>query len=270
MRVNRAKAVRKALQFFQIVFGLDKAVYHVILDGNFIYAGIKYKVDMLDRLRTLLQGAEVKIYVLQSVLEELKQAGAKTKAALEYAKSCCDVIDDSAFGGGEVNDRVLSMMSQQHEEWKTAPGKRRRKYLVATQDKGLRGALARIPGIPLIYLNKVILVLEPPSSASREFNLKTEADKVALRPGSAEAALMDNLKKRKGGLGVSSIIDGSAAAPVDNGNSDDGGGGGGDGGVAKPAERKKHKALAANPLASMAPSHESHKQNKLRKDKFRR
>lgn len=39
--------------------------------------------------------------------------------------------------------------------------------MVATQDKDLRLFLASIPGIPLIYLNKVTVVLEPPSQASK-------------------------------------------------------------------------------------------------------
>jgi len=268
MRVNRAKAVRKHLQFYQIVFGLDKAVYHCILDGNFIYAGVKYKVDIRDRLRTLLQGADVKIYVLSSVLEELRQAGEKTRSALEFAKKFCEVLDDAGHSRGNssatVSDRIVNMMRLQHDEWASAPGKKKRKFLVATQDKGLRAALAHVPGIPLVYLNKVILVLEPPSTASREFNLQVEANKVSLKP--AEAELMVKLKKRKGALVGTTIID----APLESG-----GGGGDDGSqgedAAKPAgARTKHKAFAANPLASMAPSENSQKQKKRRKDKFRR
>ena len=48
----------------------------------------------------------------------------------------------------------------------------RRNYFVATQDKDLRLAIGRIPGVPLIYLNKVSLVLEPPSVVSRNFGEK--------------------------------------------------------------------------------------------------
>ena len=44
------------------------------------------------------------------------------------------------------------------------------KYLVATQDQDLRRTLAHIPGIPLIYLNKVTLILESPSQSSYEYN----------------------------------------------------------------------------------------------------
>ncbi len=39
----------------------------------------------------------------------------------------------------------------------------RLRYCVATQDKALRSQLRRIPGIPLVYINKSVFILEPPS-----------------------------------------------------------------------------------------------------------
>lgn len=47
-----------------------------------------------------------------------------------------------------------------------------KKYFVATQDKELRLILGSITGIPLIYLNNVTFVLEPPSNNSKEANKK--------------------------------------------------------------------------------------------------
>lgn len=47
---------------------------------------------------------------------------------------------------------------------------KKKRYFVATQDQELRRTLAYIPGIPLIYLNKVTLVFETPSQSSLNFN----------------------------------------------------------------------------------------------------
>lgn len=47
---------------------------------------------------------------------------------------------------------------------------KKKRYFVATQDQELRRALAYIPGVPLIYLNKVTLVFETPSQSSLNFN----------------------------------------------------------------------------------------------------
>lgn len=50
-----------------------------------------------------------------------------------------------------------------------------KKYVVASQDKDLRAALRSLPGIPLVYFNNVIMILEPPSYASKDFNKKVSS-----------------------------------------------------------------------------------------------
>jgi U3 small nucleolar RNA-associated protein 23 len=272
MRVNRAKLVRKHLQFFRIVYGIEKACYHIVLDGNFIFAGLKYKVDLKERLKSLLQGADTKLYVLKSVLDELRQVGSKAKGAYDFAASFCEILDDAVFRGENVNDRILAMFHQQHEDWVSAPAKRKKKFFLATQDRELRACLALVPGVPLIYLNKVILVLEPPSVASRDFNLKVESDKAALKP--AETLIVENLKKRKNRFD-STIIDAVAARSVQdlNGSSTEEKDPTANNQTTVPLPqppRKKHKAQGANPLAVIAPSKDSQTQKKARKDRFKR
>ena len=85
-------------------------VLQIILDGNFIFAALKVKLDIQERLEKLLQGETIKLYVLKSVLAELLAAGPKTAAALEYAKSFCDVIDDSAFDGETPCEKLKAML----------------------------------------------------------------------------------------------------------------------------------------------------------------
>ncbi|KAF9416680.1 hypothetical protein BGZ76_004614 [Entomortierella beljakovae] len=50
-------------------------------------------------------------------------------------------------------------------------------YVVATQSKKLRNQLANIPGVPLLYINRANMILEPPSEASRSTGKKIESDK---------------------------------------------------------------------------------------------
>lgn len=69
-----------------------------------------------------------------------------------------------------VSDRTVSFLRSLHQERLERPSSRIKKYLLVTQDKELRSRVGAIPGVPLIYLNKVTLILEPPSTASREFN----------------------------------------------------------------------------------------------------
>lgn len=95
MRVDRFKNIRKFLRFYRIVFGLI-APFDVILDANFIYHAIKYKIDIFDRMKALLQNNEVRFYVTSSSIAELTSIGSKGQEALQFANSMCELIDDSA------------------------------------------------------------------------------------------------------------------------------------------------------------------------------
>lgn len=82
------------------------------MDGNFIFAALKVKLDIRERLGKLLQGEAIRIHVLKSVLIELTNAGSKTAAALEFAKSFCDVIDDTAFEGETPVEKLKAMLGK--------------------------------------------------------------------------------------------------------------------------------------------------------------
>jgi rRNA-processing protein FCF1 len=82
------------------------------LDGNFIFAALKVKLDIQERLDKLLQGETVRIHVLKSVLTELAAAGPKTSTSLEFAKSFCNVIDDSMFPGDTPCEKLKAMLGK--------------------------------------------------------------------------------------------------------------------------------------------------------------
>jgi rRNA-processing protein FCF1 len=190
MRINRGKAIRKYLRFYRIVYGLESP-YHAILDGNFIYYALKFKVDIQDRLRVQLQvtgGEMVRLFITKSSLAELRAVPeGKTANAIAFATRFCEVLDDDDCG--TVKDstaaaRLTELLWRAHRGWINGPQSVKHKgaggsntgpapthgFFVASQDVGLRRALAAIPGTPLVYLNNVAFVMEPPSEASKTFN----------------------------------------------------------------------------------------------------
>lgn len=62
-----------------------------------------------------------------------------------------------------------------------------RRYMVATQDGEVRSILRTIPGVPVLYANKVTLILEPPSEASRRFSAKVCSMHARVFDGSCAA-----------------------------------------------------------------------------------
>lgn len=247
MRVNRSKFVRKYLRFFKIVYGIN-APYNLMLDGNFIYAAIKVKLDIKERLEKLLQGETLRLFVLKSVLTELNAVGPKAADAFKWAKSFCTVIDDDAYSAaGTPAERLVVWLGDQIKNNTSSSSSSSKYYFVASQDKDLRARLGDIPGVPTIYLNQVVLVLEQPSSRSKEVSMEMEASKVALT--SLESEVLEKVSKSKTSKGLHIVGGkGSSADTIDSIGITTVAGG------AVVQERKKRKASAANPLSNMKPS----------------
>jgi len=82
----------------------------VILDGNFIFTAIKYKIDLRNRIETLLQGSSINFFVLKSVLKEMETIGAKGKQSLEFAKNFCEMIDDDRVVGDNPAEKLMKLL----------------------------------------------------------------------------------------------------------------------------------------------------------------
>lgn len=162
MRYLRAKGIRKALRQFHFLCGI-KPPYKVLLDGNFIAMCIQMKVDVQERVPKYLQVKphECEFYVPRAALEELKMLGETTKEAYDLAKSfkvaeAYDQDDSSDDKSVDVSKQIQSIIGEKNE----------RKFVVCTQEVELRKALRLVPGVPLIYLNRSVLVFEEISRAT--------------------------------------------------------------------------------------------------------
>ena len=240
MRFHRSKLTRKYLKFYRIVFGINEP-YDVLLDGNFIFSCLKYKVDLRDRLARLLQVQEnqVRLYVTRSVIEELQLAGNKASDVLEFAQKFCVVIED----GGASNSKMPTV----NRLLTTLESHNKRKYIIASQDKELRVAISKIPGIPTIYFNKVIMLMESPSETSKRFHMKKESSKdINDMKLMNVGEFNDTIKSSDKIINETNI---SATNPV---------------------LRRKAKAKAANPLSSLPSNQESRTTKKRKKEKYRK
>ena len=106
----------------------------IILDGNFIFAAIKFHVDIQERLGKLLQGEEIRLFILKSSMRELEKQGSKAASSLTFARSFCEPLDDDASVGETIEEKVFHFISCTREEAKM--NSKARKYIFATQDKG--------------------------------------------------------------------------------------------------------------------------------------
>ncbi|CAM9944670.1 unnamed protein product, partial [Scytosiphon promiscuus] len=201
MRVTRAKQYRRHLRFFRIVYGIS-APYKVILDGNFIHGCISSKVDIQQRLASVLQGAAMHLYVPRSAREELKALGPEFQKAYNFAIGHCRGLPappnrnpGAGSEEGEGGDAEKAV-DPAKEILATIGEENAGKYLVASQDENLRVRLRRVPGCPLVFVSRTVLLMEQPSGKSKAEFEKAERKK-AIGTTEEEDRVLGILKKRE-------------------------------------------------------------------------
>jgi len=80
------------------------------------------------------------------------------------------------------------------------------RYVIATQSQELRSKLRSIPAVPVVHINRSVMILEPPSKAT--IDAKESVEEKALHPSAPEIATLPSTappeppkKKRKGPKG---------------------------------------------------------------------
>ncbi|GAX18508.1 U3 small nucleolar RNA-associated protein 23 [Fistulifera solaris] len=205
MRYGRSKAARKTLQFFERTQGI-RAPYHILLDGTFLVALVKYNLPLQERLDRLLQHASYQLHVTQSSLDELERLANQVpdkKVLLEEAqqwahKNCASILPkhetiSNDRASNENSLEKLGIAAQDIWNW-TAAGvsaskqtttshyhatqQDRPKYFVASHDEDLLDALRTMGGVPIIRLARgSVLLLEQPSKAATVQARATEQSK---------------------------------------------------------------------------------------------
>ncbi|OQS05519.1 rRNA-processing protein [Thraustotheca clavata] len=167
MRYLRSKHIRKALRQFQFLCGI-KPPYKVLLDGNFIAMCIKMNVDIATRVPKFLQTDKCHFIVTQAALEELKLLSSSDTAMMQ-AWTLAKTFQTVDLKEDNVTNATLNAVGERND----------RKYIVATQETELRSALRRVPGVPLIYLNRSVLVFEDMSEATLKISRKEDHIKMS-------------------------------------------------------------------------------------------
>jgi U3 small nucleolar RNA-associated protein 23 len=114
------------------------------------------KVDLHSRIRKHLGGEKFNLFVPECVVAELRSIGAPVELALDFALAHCEVV--STAQGARPNDAIKGLVGR------TNP----RRFFVATQEEDLRNFLRTLPGVPLLHLQRTVLLLETPASSSRK------------------------------------------------------------------------------------------------------
>ena len=175
------------------------------------------------------------------MLDELRALGPTTAASLQWAEACCEVLDNPPSAtaindsdGGDAPTTAMAMSAG--DAIRALVGARNEgRYMVATQDQELKADLRHVPSVALLFVARAVLLMEPPSDASRHQSAAVEKGKVR-RLDEEERALLAAVK----GKGTGTAPGGAPGGP---------GQGQGQGQGQPHKVRLKKKARGPNPLS---------------------
>jgi len=159
-----------------------QAPYHVLIDGTFCKAALKYQINISEQLPKYLD-AEVRLQTTPCVLAECEYFGEMLYGPLKVlrqfvVKSC----------GHEMPQPPLKCLRRM-----VAGKKCQEKFFIATQDVLLSEKIRKLSGVPLLYISHNAITLEAPSSLSK--STAEHKTKDTLQPSSCEHANLTALKK---------------------------------------------------------------------------
>ncbi|KAJ7666411.1 Fcf1-domain-containing protein [Mycena rosella] len=171
MRQKRAKAYRKLMALYSMSFGFRQP-YQVLVDSEMCKAATDSKIELLKQLTSVLQG-DVKPMITQCCIHELYLLGKTLQPAVDLAKT---------FERRKCNHRepipgdecLTSVVGETNKH----------RYVIATQSQPLRVKLRSIPAVPIVHVNRSVMVLEPPSDAT--IRSKEYTEEQALHPTGSE------------------------------------------------------------------------------------
>ncbi|KAI1004086.1 hypothetical protein K3495_g4130 [Podosphaera aphanis] len=175
MRGKRSKQYRKLMQHYGLSYGFREP-YQVILDADIIKDADKFKMDLVGGLERTLQG-QVKPMITQCSMRHLYASSSEPgvsylidKAKTYERRRCGHLPSDYAepLSAQECISSVVDPKSSGHNK---------HRYVVASQNLDVRKAMRLLMGVPLIYINRSVMIMEPMAEKSIENRVREEQGK---------------------------------------------------------------------------------------------
>ena len=165
---KKDKWIKKTLNFYKFFFKFDSP-FKVIIDGNFASMALNKKFEMKSALEKLLD-EKVILIIPSCIFKEVQSIEDKIPGLLKLLSQY--KIEECSHGLLSPTNCIRDYIGNKNQS----------KYFVATQDNFLRLQLRNIPGVPLIFFEQNMLLMDKPSKVSieaseRRENLKEDPQK---------------------------------------------------------------------------------------------
>ncbi|RCI15370.1 hypothetical protein L249_6751 [Ophiocordyceps polyrhachis-furcata BCC 54312] len=175
MRGKRSKQYRKLMEQFSMTFGFREP-YQVLVDAEMVFDTCRCKMDLEPALQRTVHG-KVKPMITQCEIRKLyarkDEPGVSDviDAAKSFERRRCGHHPDEYPEPLSTMDCMRSVIDAKDK------GDNKHRYVVASQSQEVRRMLRGIRGVPLIYVRRSVMILEPMSDESALTRARDEKSK---------------------------------------------------------------------------------------------
>ncbi|KAJ6789011.1 hypothetical protein PWT90_09118 [Aphanocladium album] len=175
MRGKRSKQYRKLMEQYCMTFGFREA-YQVLVDAEMVEDACRFKMDLTAGLERTVHG-KVKPMITQCEIRKLyeKKNEPGIRDAIELAKNYerrrCGHHPDQYPKPLSTLECLSSVVDPKQS------GQNKHRYVVASQSQEVRRALRGVRAVPLIYIKRSVMILEPMADDSAEVRMREEKAK---------------------------------------------------------------------------------------------
>ncbi|KAH6709285.1 putative rRNA-processing protein utp23 [Leptodontidium sp. MPI-SDFR-AT-0119] len=179
MRGKRSKQYRKLMQQYGLSYGF-RVPYQVLLDAEMIRDADRFKMDLVGGLERTLHG-EVKPMITQCSMRHLYAAASEPGVsylidkAKTYERRRCGHRPEDYPEPLSTQECLASVVDPKGSKTN------KNRYVVASQELEVRKHMRGILGVPLVYINRSVMIMEPMAEASTDNREKEE--RVKFRAG---------------------------------------------------------------------------------------
>ena len=154
--------------------------YQVLLDAEAIRAASGFKMRLGAMLETTLHGA-IKPMITQCCIRHLYDHRTTTPAERAAKESWIDVAKSAErrrCGHHELEKPLSALECLLSVVDPKGTGTNKNRYVVASQEREVREKMRDIVGVPLVYMRRSVMILEPMGARSEETRSQEERAKI--------------------------------------------------------------------------------------------
>ncbi|EHL03415.1 putative rRNA-processing protein utp23 [Glarea lozoyensis 74030] len=210
MRGKRAKQYKKLMQQYGLSYGFREP-YQVLVDSGILRDADKFKMDLVGGLERTLQG-QVKPMITQCSMRHLYAASSEPGVsylidkAKTYERRRCGHRPEEYPEPLSEQDCLASVVDPKNNKTN------KNCYVVASQEIDVRKHMRGVMGVPLVYIARSVMIMEPMADATSDNREREERTKfrAGLKRGSGSLKRKREDDPDEGGEGKTDGVQGDS------------------------------------------------------------